>query len=523
MEAVKLIMILSGMLITLLILFFVPILILDKKTKKIFKEKPNYYSKIKVDVNKKIVHISPVKSNSNEESEIYSLDDFIYMISITPDSKNLRELFKLIVNEKSEDVILEKIKTLESLILFTFEREGGKRSYASFFVNKSINDVKNLYFEMTETYIKNRDKEIKIFKNEISLINDKKIFSLLYKDINNIKSKGWVIVKISYKYEKITTQKARKSRILESNKIKAILESHDITSYISKDSSVFAVFSPGKISSNLSIQKHFNVYVNSLLAPSKDKKQNIDIQKHIISTVNDSNKTQTALNFNLIKLQLISDAKLNNKFSDELNVDIFQKTKSISDSSNEISDNTKGKNTWIKSSKIEVFGKKKMKFDEYFLDFDQNIVNEILIYSWKNKIQIMTEVINYVNKESKKTPNVLSYFSFNVSLINEIVESIKDIKRNDNFFILLENETKNFDNVYLKQKINILKENGFDIILKLDSLDREDLNEIIYFEPKYIFFSKNFSKELGNEKIALESFRKIIKLKNNDTKIFTIK
>ena len=206
-----------------MLFFFIILFILNKKIHKTVK--PNYYSKIKIDTNKKIVYMNPVRKDSSFKEEVYSLDDFIYMISITPDSKNLRELFKLIVNERSKGVIEEKMRMLEDVILFTFEREGEKKSYAMLFSNPATKNLDNLYFEMAETFISPKDKEIKIFNNEFSLFSDEKIFNLLYKDIKKISgtnNKRWVITKISYKYNMIPTQKSRKSRIINSNKIKSI-------------------------------------------------------------------------------------------------------------------------------------------------------------------------------------------------------------------------------------------------------------------------------------------------------------
>ncbi len=523
MSGLKIIIIFLSLSVVLVFLFFIPLYIIQKKTKSIIKIKPNHYSKIRIDTKNKLVYMNPVKKDTNFENEVYSLDDFIYMISITPDSKDLRELFKLIVNGRSEKVILDKIAILKDIILFTFEREGEKKSYATFFPNSSPEKIDNLYFEMSETFISSKDKEIKIFKNEVSLVSDEKIFDSLYKDIKALKSKGWVIVKISYKNKILPTQKARKSRIIESNKIKSILETKGIVPYISQDFSIFASFKPGTATKNQSSLKKFNIYVRNLLMPTKEFKQEIDIKKFFVTTIYDDKKTQASLNFNLIKLQLISELKYQGKYNDTIYSSVFEEAKIIANTSTDILSKFKNKKSEMEFLEIKIQEDDKHSFNEYFLNIDSDLTNKVLVFPWQNKSKIIKEIINYVNNDSKKTTKRYSFYSFNASLINEIIEAIDDIKRNNNFLILIEDRDNYFDDIYLKEKINIIKEKGFDVILRCDSLDRRDLSRMMLFKPKYILFENKLITDLGNHNIAIDSFKNTMKTKSKHTKIFTIK
>ena len=512
-----------GLSVLFMIFFFIILFILNKKTDKTLKL--NYYSKIKIDTNKKIVYINPVRKDSNFKKEVYSLDDFIYMISITPDSKDLRELFKLIINERSKSVIEEKMKTLEDVILFTFERDEEKKSYAMFFSNSSTKNFDNLYFEMTETFISSKDKEIKIFKNEFLLLSDEKIFNSLHKDIKKISgtnNKHWVIAKISYKYDITPTQKSRKSRILESNKIKIILESNGINSYISKDFSVIASFPSTKVSHGSFTQKRFNSYVNLLLNPTKDSRTIINSKKFIISTIYDGNPSAVSLNFNLIKLQIISNLMLENKYDEKNSSNIFEEVKVISDISNNFSQSLKKNNNIIEYSEVKILEKGKI-FNEYFLNMNKDVKNKVLLFSWKNKINTINEIINYVNNQSKKFAKRYLYFSFEVSMLNDVIDALEGIKIKSNFLIEIIDDKNLYDKVFIKEKIDILDKLGVKVMFKFDSIDGDDLERLIFFKPELILFSKNFKSNLGNEKIAINSFRTLMKNKSKDTKIFTIK
>ena len=108
-------------------------------------------------------------------------------------------------------------------------------------------------------------------------------------------------------------------------------------------------------------------------------------------------------------------------------------------------------------------------------------------------------------------------------MLSDVIDALEGINIKSNVLIEIIDDKNLYDKIFIKEKIDILDKMGVKVMFKFNSIDSDDVERLIFFKPELILFSKNFKSNLGNEKIAINSFRTLMKNKSKHTKIFTIK
>ena len=210
--------------ISVIFLAFISLMILiSKLTKKSIENAPKYIYKVNIDLKNKQVSI--IKNDHENSTSYVELDEFIYFIGITPDSKPFRDLLKMINNNAKKELIIDSINNLPEDVIYSFsipnqDAKTTRQTLVGMYFSSLVKTDKNFLLEIEEIAELEKEQIDELLDNNIILEDKKTIFSNIVKDIEKIKSKGWVLIKIDHKNKKVQSKKDFVSKKIKSLEIK---------------------------------------------------------------------------------------------------------------------------------------------------------------------------------------------------------------------------------------------------------------------------------------------------------------
>ncbi len=467
---------------------------LNKKIRINFDNLSNTISEFRVDIKEKTVFVKRSTKDGQIKKEIYSLDKFIYMISLNPDSKSFRELLKLINNDVEEENLIKKIRTIKNFVSFFINYDNEKKSLAYTRIILDGNGIsKFLKFQVFESFIHPKNISNNFLMNKIEYYNDLEIFEKIKKDVLSFRGENWSLVKICLKEKSLITSKEQLILDIYSLKIKWILKQQKINSYINnKNEIIFAKPITKKTFSNS--QKYWVNMINSFFINNKHNDYlDININDFQIISLSEKSKELDVINLLLIFSKLLSES------SDKKIIEDHHKFMKLKNEAKKISFNSEKLISGLKSGKIEIRNKQmeivegeSQTIIDYFIDANDQEINDILKYCYKNKMEILNFVINYVYEEAKTQLNNIFTTQFDIYLVDHLIPILENLEKTPNFYITLL-EDINVTNYYLywKNLFNRISSKEFNFIQMIKNIDKHSINFSRSIKPKIILISKN--------------------------------
>ncbi len=512
--------ILSGIVIAILIFFIFSliIIVISSKTSRFSRMMPTYHSECYIDIEKKIVIIKEVRAFGWKEFS-YELDDFIYMLSINPDSKPFRELLKIVRNGATKQKIKKAIKEVNSVFMYVIDYNDGRRSLSYNIFNKEQDFTDKIYFQMSNNELVGEKKSsIKkdFLDGSLTSLTDSELFLSLSKEAKKFMSKGVTLVKVTPKYSFIETNKDYLLNRIQTMNIKNELLSLGFKSFQGTNGSIYGVISNDRRKSHNSIQKQWNNTISNLFNKKKRSNEYLDanIENYVINTYSITTKDSNAINEALIFINIASEYSI--EFGNYSFDEVIEVTKKISKDANHIIEEIREKKPKIKihKSKIEERGIKP--FNEIFLDFSREVIEITLNYSFRDKREIITYLLEQANKASLKikTENIIA--NINEKGLKELPIILKDLTLKPNIYIGI-NEFKKVNHLkYTYIKIaEFLKDNNIKIAQNIKDENGGNIHLYRIFNPEYVILAKG----LNDSTVLSDKFKlNLLNIENTKTK-----
>ncbi len=527
-----LILILTISVILLLITFSIWIGVYSRRTSKISHDIPVFNSNGVINIKDRTVTI--IERNNNRLGEVvtYELDDFIYMLSINPDSKDFRELLKLINNKNTKKKIFEKLNVINPVfpIIIKFTERYRAFSYISVSKHddaKNIKDINEIIFQIHNHPFIHKKKRINIemdfLEESITPINDYEIYSNLVKTSKKFLSKGATVIKISSKYKFIDSSKDHAQNIIQVNILKKELAKNKVFSFLGRDGSLYAIAPNDRKKSHYSVWKSWNQKINTIfIRQRKIKYIDFDLDNYNIDTFIIQSRDSKSINEALIFVNLMSHYKRNSYLYNE--DDLLEEAKSLNDIAEDLLKKLKDKKPPIRTIEYDIVGRGVKTINEVYIDLPKELLDQILKFSFRHKKDIVENLFDYANKEANKYKAKLTTLTLEMLHISEIRKYIESTKVRPNLYIVI-NERKRVKQFrdQLVVSAELLREHGIKTIQFITSEDGGNIDIYRIFKSEYILIGKGISESaIISDKIKI-NIKNIENIKEKETKIINIK
>ncbi len=513
--------------ILLLIMFCIWIGVWSRRTNTYCQKLPHNLAQGVIDIEGKSVTIYDLSKNKVNEPKTYELDDFIYMLSINPDSKLFRELLKLINNGNPHKKIIEKLKTVPHSFPMLIEYEPKYRSLSIIGVNHYDEIENEIIFQIENNPFLVKKKKVNIemdfFEKSIQPITDSEIYSNLIKISKKFLSKGANIVKVSSKYKFIDSQREYMMHVIRINILKNELEKQNVKSFIGRDGSLYAIAPNDRKKSMYSVQRSWSQRINNIFIRQKRTGYlDFDVESFNIDTVITQSRDSRSINEALIYLNLISYNKRND-FEFELDELMFE-AKSINTSADELLKRLKEKNGPIRSTEYEIVERGIKSIREVYIDIAREILDPINKFSFRHKKQILELLLAAANRESNKHKTQIVTITIDMLHILEVSKYIETEKIRPNLHIVI-NERKRV--MQFKEQLiatsKLLSENEIRTMQYITTDNGGHIDIYRIFKSEYILIAKGlFENSTISDNIKI-NVKNIESIKERETKIINIK
>ncbi len=521
-----------SLIISVLLILIVFVLIskyFTKKTDKFSHDMPVHYSNGAIDIRNKKVIIRELSKVRKGEMYVYDLEDFIYMLSINPDSKPFRELLKLINNGSTTKKILDKLNTIPNSFAFIIDYHNKRRTLA--LVNMNPIDEEELdneiHFQIMNNELTTNPAKSHFGKDflENALVpeTDTEIFSSLIKATKRFITKGVTIIKISPKHAFIESEKDYLLNIVQLTTIKRGLEKQGIESHLGRDGSLYAIAANDRRKNFFAVQRAWEIRITSIFAKIKRNEYidgNFDYLN--INTYMTMGKDSKSINEALIFVNLISDYQKRGEDFDY--DDLLFEARSINVSADEIVKSLKEKKPPIKSGMHSIIERGVKPINEVYIDYPREIMEPLIKYSFKHKKEILETLYKAALKESTKDKEHPVAVQIDLFSIPEIYKVIETEKARDNLYIILneKDKIKHFKN-QLTTSAKKLKDNGIKTMQLVNDELGGSINLYRIFKSEYILLAKGLNEStILSDKLKM-NINNIINNKEKETKIINMK
>ncbi len=522
-----LIIILFAAALLVLLIFGVWSMTLYKKGNKYAKVMPLHYSRGIINIEKRTVTLVEINKVRDGETHTYNIEDFVYMISINPASKEFRELLKMINSKATSKKIHAKMKSIPNVFLFLIDYDDKRRTLSMANVNPYEEYDEEIHFQMQNNELVSNVKKSHIDMDflEESLIPsaDFEIFTQLFKTSKKFLSKGVTIIKISPKHSFIETGKDYLLNLIQLTSLKRALAKQSMHCSLSRDGSLYSIVANDRKKSFLSVQKNWEAKITSMF-PKIRKFEHVDlgIEDFNIDTCIVANKDSKSIAEALIFVNLISEFKRKKESYDI--AELIHEAKAINISAEEIIKALKDKKPPIRKIENPIIERGFKSIYEVYIDYPKELLDPIIKYSFKHKKDILEILIVRANKEATKSKTQNIAITVDAFSIPEIIEIIKDEPMKPNVHIVYqERERVRHYQEQLEESVKILKEKGIKTIQLIHNEKGGSVKMYRIFKPEYIMVAKglnNASTLSDNLKINLNTLKNI---KEKETKIINLK
>ncbi len=513
----------------IVIVFYFIFRYLDNKSNETIYESSNRISEIRVDINERQVYVQTSSILGYDSQRIYKLEDFIYMISLNPDSKQFRELLKLINNKSSNKLIEEKFLSIKNkMIPFIASFENKKfLSVASLQEYDKTNKI--IQIQVSESNITPNKKEEFINFLETPIIKYRKdeILSAFSKEVKDIKTKGWNLVKITNVSEILDAEKEYFLNSIQLIKIKILLEKYGYKPMLSHGGELFFLLAGTRKTNNISINRELNNIISSIL-PTKNKAKlnilNLNIDDLKILSTYENNKNISSLNKAFIKISLLSELENNSIITKKMLKELDEYANELDAQANKLIKEAKDSH---KKSFIVIEKNISNRGFRNIIEFDYNIpkdrIRELMKYSIRHKNELLKLLIEYANKNSKKYSEDLTSIMINSNDIPLVSKIVSKIKRSKNFYIAIFENSNIYNSDSYINAINIIKGEGYELIQLIRDVNEGSLNILRNSKPEYVLLIDRMIEQNDLEQKLSVQLKKIELTKPKNTKILKLK
>ncbi len=488
---------------------------------------PIHNTRVEVYIKEKVVRLYEISESRDGENFEIAIEDFIYMISINPESKEFREMLKLINNDASQKKIADKLKTVSPsfISLITFTPKNKSLTLFNVNVEQEFDNVISAQLHSSQVdYIKKKvPLETKFIEGDYLPLSDTEIFNNLNKQSKKYLSKGVTIIKISPKYKYMDSNKDYLLGVIEANLIKEILVKQNLNFNLGRDGSLYGIVPNDRKRNLLTVQKSWVVKMESIMPKAKNLEY-IDVKfgDYEIHTYLTSTRDSNAINEALVFVNLVSDLSKDGTFVNSGSV--MLEASSIHDVGVEITKMIKDGKLTTKITENEIVERGIKSLSEVYIDYPHEVLDSVVKYSFKHKRTILEGMIENANKEATKAKDKLFFVNIDETSLPEIHKYLTKAKIRENLYIsFIEKERVKHFYHQIINSVSLIKEKGIKTMQLV-------IDESGPYKDVYRFTKSELvviSKGLNNSSILSDQFKinlKIIEeIKEKSTKIITIK
>ncbi len=508
------------------VIFFSIVIHYSSKTNKFIKMMPVYHSEGYIDIVNKQAIIIEVRRKGEMKQYTYDLDEFIYMISINPDSKPFRELCKIIRNGATKARIKKQMTSLIDIFMFIIDYHDGRRSLCYNNINKNQEFEDKIYFQINNNELlpeKKSSVKKDFLDNSLMAISDSEIFTGIHKEAKRLVSKGVTLMKISPKNDFLESNKDYLLNVIQLVNFTKELNDLGVKTFLSDDGSIYGIISNDRKRTHNSVQKLWINKIQSAFAKRKwsIEYMNTDIDDYNINTFVTTSKDSFSINEAMMFINIASEVTRSNG---TYNYDVIKtKASEIAESSEFIIKQIKEKKNVIKHNKNVIEERGVKPFHELFLDFPKEFLDPVIFYSFKDKKDILEHIIKEANKLALKHKTDNIGINIDVNSIREIQNIIKTIKIKPNVHILISEPERIRHLKYKLEKVsNLLRENKVKTVQYIKSENGGNINVYRTFKPDYIMLVKGLNDStVVSDKFKL-NLKNIENIKQKEVKIINI-
>lgn len=487
----------------------------------------NIRSEVIISVEDKMVYKKIVNNKKGVTTESVTLDDFIYSLSINPESKNFRELLKLIENGSTKVQLGKKLKSIEdNKILVTLKYSETRASIAVIEMDAENKEYdKFIKFQLSESFFSFKKKESfrDILRDEVKFLNEHKMFQAVTKSVKGLKTKGWTVLKIENAYETIPTWKDNLINTMQLIKIKFLLKEEGIESFLSNERALYCIVTSGRNSNPISIYRNWNNKIGLLLSASKQYYFDISSSEVTVTTANDFVKDSRAINTTLMAVDMLSRLSASDKVNKKVIDDINAKTLKIHEDASALLKEAKESKLPIIATEFELKQKTPKGIVEFSLDLPVEDIDVILKNSYQHKRELILLSIKEAMKKSNKYKTKLNTIMFDIKNASIIASLVQNIEPKDNFYISFAQDETRYTVEQLNGWFRSMRHKGHKLIQLIRTLDDGSTKIHIAMKPEYILYTKDFSKVEDKEEKININLSKLNTIKKKNVKILNIK
>lgn len=502
--------------LTMLILTFVVLIVVlfgflvkqvEHDMNKVTKKMINSNSNVVIDIEKKLVYKTQLNNKERKEIETLKLDDFIYSLSINPETKTFRELLKLINNNATKTQILNKYKSIKHFnTLTTLKYSDTKASIAMLEIEKNNKEVgEYIKFKLNESFFsfKKNEQFREFLVDEIVQFDENELHQELYKDVMNLKAKGWTLIKIQNLNESLLTEKDNFINLVQMLKLKLILKNIGINSYISKQNELFFAHSTGKVNDYFLIRKYWENKIQALL--NKEKLYYFDLSSNeiLINTTSDIIKDPGTVDVALMVLEKLSSELNTNRNSKTIIDNAKLNANEINLSAIEFLKEYENKSLSMMYLEDEFIERSPKSIVEFYPDSPEYNLSEIINHSYMNKEKIILIILEQAMNEMVKHKNKLCTVVFNLKNIYALANVLEDIKPNNKLMFSIAEDGTKYTKSELNKCFSKIRSKGHELIQLIKDVEDGSTELYISMKPKYVIYTKDFSKIDIEEKISI--------------------
>lgn len=489
-------------------------------------EMVNVRSEVVVGVKDKVVYKTPITAQGTSTTESIGLDDFIYALSINPESKTFRELLKLIENGATKAQLNKKFKAIEEhKILVTLKYSDNRASVAVIEIEKDTKELDEyLKLQVSESFFYFKKKEVfkEILTDDIEHLNDHKLYQAIYKDVRSIKAKGWTIVKIQNALEILPTWKDNITNTIQMTKIRFLLKSAGINSYLGKSGDVYFVQPTGRSSNHFTVSREWSNKIYSMLENNKKHYFDITSDEIRITTYNDMVKDNKSINIALMIVEILSEQPTENNSKKVLEL-IETRAAKIQARATLLVKEMKDGPFPMEQTTYKLKESSPKGIVEFYLDVELEALSEIIDYSFQHKRDILQFSLKEAMKRSKKYPTLITTIMFDLKNLHLLSAVTKNIPSRENFYVSIAEDGTFYTRDEMKLLVDKIIDNGYKTMQLVRGINDGDIDLTVSLRPEYILYTKDFSKiEDPTEMINIATAR-IKTVKDKKTKIINIK
>ncbi len=501
--------------------------ILYKKSNKYSRVMPVHHSKGFIDIKEKTVIIKEISKVREGETHSYKLEDFIYMISINPASKDFRELLKMINSSATDKKIHDKMMATPKSFSFIIDYNDKRRTLSMVNINPYEELDEGIHFQMQNNeLISNTRKshiDMDFLEETLSPSNDSEIFSNLVKASKKFLSKGVTVIKISPKHSFIEAGKDYMLNLIQFTTLKRELAKLNINCYLGRDGSLYSIVANDRKKNFVVVQKTWEAKIAAMFPKVKRFEYvDLDIEDLNIDTFITQNKDPKSISEALIYVNLVSENKRKKIEFDA--AELIHDAKAINISADEILKALKEKKPPIRKVENPIIERGFKSIYEVFIDYPEEILDPILKFSFRHKREILDLLIKQTNKEATKGKTQNIGVGIDLLMLPEIIKIIETEKLKPNVFLVFkERDRVRHYQEQLEEAIKSLKDNGVKTIQHIHNEHGGNVKMYRLLKPDLILVSKGLNSSIvlsDNLKINLNALENI---KEKETKIINLK